>query len=67
MFPGPSLLPCPGALASRNAPWPDLATWESLTGNLFALHQLQDVITVEMRCPSRVPGKETPAIKAVGN
>lgn len=67
MFPGPSLLPCPGAPASWKAPGPDLANWESLFGNIFALHQLQDVNTMEMWHPSRVLGKEPSAIKAVGN
>lgn len=52
--------------ASWSAPWPGLANWESLTGNSFALHQPQDVNTVEMWCPSRVLGKEAPVIKAVG-
>ena len=67
MFPGPSLLPCPGAPASWKAPGPDLANRGPLFGNIFALHQLQDVNTVEMRHPSRVLGQEPPAIKAVGS
>lgn len=58
--------PCPGALASWSAPWPGVANWESLIGNIFALHQPQDVNTVEMWLPSRMPVKEAPAIKAVG-
>lgn len=55
-----------GTLASGSAPWPGVANWESLIGNSFALHQPQDVNTVEMWRPSRMLGKETPAIKAVG-
>lgn len=42
-----------GAPASGSAPWPGMANWESLIGNSFALHQPQDVNTVEMRRPSR--------------
>lgn len=48
MFPGPSPLLCPGALASWRAPGLGVASWESLIGNMFALHQPQDVNTVEM-------------------
>lgn len=66
MFPGPSALPCPGALASWKAPGPDLANWESLFGNIAALHQLQDVNTVELWHPSRVLGKEAPANQGSG-
>lgn len=57
---------CPGTPASWSAPWPGLANWESLTGNIFALYQPQDVNTVETWCPSRLLGKEAPVIKAVG-
>lgn len=55
---------CPGTPASWSAPRPGqlgVSYWEYL-----AVHQPQDVNTVEMWYPSRVLGKEAPVIKAVG-